>query len=156
LNNDQDCDVRIRACTLVYNLWILYNHEKHQSKKPSTHDDNNIFFHHINASELLVESAHDTNRVVRIEAYRVISNILSQYPSTDTQTAAGKRHLEEEEDEFATKFIDALRGIDMNRLKESLDPEHLYQEAFEINADMMTQSILPKNPEDDINMLDCE
>lgn len=153
--------MRIKTCTLIEKLWILYNHEKRQQKKKAataTHDQQEkIFFHHIHAAELLVDSAQDTNRVVRIEAYRVISGILAEHTTIEAVAGGGekKRQLEEQ-DEFSIEFINKLQSVDMDRLKESLDPEHLYQEAFDINADMMIQSIVPTNPEDDMNNLDCE
>lgn len=147
--NDEDSDVRIRACTLIGELWILYNHEKLQNKKKANEDI--IFIHHIKAAELLVECAVDVNRVVRIEAYRVIDSIISEYSTKKDE----KKRRYDEQNEFTSQFLGLLYTVDMIRLKDSLDPEHLYQEAFDINADMMTQSIVPTNPDDDVNMLDC-
>jgi hypothetical protein len=88
--------------------------------------------------------------VVRIEAVRVIEGILAEYPLP----ASGKRHYQDQDD-FETSFLDTLRKVNMAQQKQTLDPEHLYQEAFDINAEMMTRSIIPTNPDDDINMLDC-
>lgn len=151
LIDDQDFDVRIRACRLIQNLWVLYNHEKLQQKRK--YQPEAIFFEHIHAGKLLVEAANDTNRVVRIEAYEVISSILSEYRPQEVINS-NKRQLQND-DEFTTAFLDLISSVDLERLKYSLDPEHLYQEAFDINADMMTQSIVPTNPDDDINDLDC-
>ncbi|KAI7890041.1 armadillo-type protein [Mucor mucedo] len=139
---DEDSDVRIRACALIEALWRLNGGE---------HEEKNGFIRHIRGAELLVECATDVNRVVRIEAYRVIDSILSDYPAQEK----GRKRKFEHKDEFTCQFLELLNTVDRVRLKDSLDPEHLYQEAFDINADMMTQSILPTNPEDDINMLDC-
>lgn len=145
--NDQDCDVRIRACTLIEKLWIVYNQEKESRKRTPKKE---MFFENIKPAELLVECARDINRVVRIEAFRVISSILLE--KEPKEAATSKR---EYEDEFTSQFLNVLSGLDMIRLKESLSPEHLYEEAFDINADMMTQSIVPSDPDDDMNMLDC-
>jgi hypothetical protein len=136
---------------LVEHLWILYNHEKLQQKKKPNNEF--IFFHHIHAGKLLVEAANDTNRVVRIEAYRIIIDVLSEFRPQEIK-AVNKRQLHDEDD-FTTCFLDLISTVDLERLKYSLDPEHLYEEAFDINADMMTQSIVPTNPDDDMNMLDC-
>lgn len=144
---DEDSDVRIRACGLIEALWTLYKHEQGQNKKKTQEDI--VFIHHIRGAELLVECATDVNRVVRIEAYRVIDSILNEHRPEDKQ----KRGYPQ--DDFTSQFLELLNTVDMVRLKDSLDPEHLYQEAFDINADMMTQSIVPTNPDDDINMLDC-
>lgn len=151
LIDDQDSDVRIRACRLIQNLWVLYNHEKLQQRKKFQLET--IFFEHIQAGKLLVEAANDTNRVVRIEAYKVITSILSEYRPQEVINS-NKRQLQDEDD-FTTAFLDSVSSVDLERLKYSLDPEHLYQEAFDINADMMTQSIVPTNPDDDMNTLDC-
>lgn len=134
---DEDSDVRIRACALIEALWRLSKEGK------------NEFIRHIRGAELIVECATDVNRVVRIEAYRVIDSILTDYP------VQGRKRKFEHKDEFTCQFLELLNTVDRVRLKDSLYPEHLYQEAFDINADMMTQSILPTHPEDDINMLDC-
>lgn len=83
---------------------------------------------------------------------RVIENILSEYGTTTAEP--GKRHYHDQDD-FETRFLDTLRNVNITQQKQTLDPEHLYQEAFDINADMMTSSIIPKNPDDDMNMLDC-
>lgn len=125
-----------------------------ENKAPELINTNefNKFFESIRADELLVECGTDITRVVRIEAYRVISTILNQYQPTMTETS---KRLYEQDDQFITQFLNTLSGLDMVRLKDSLDPEHLYEEAFDINADMMTQSIVPNDPDDDINMLDC-
>lgn len=89
--------------------------------------------------------------MVRIEAVRVIESILSEYHVNEESR---KRH-HQEQDDFETSFLNTLRKVNMAQQKQTLDPEHLYQEAFDINADMMTHSIIPTNPDDDMNMLDC-
>lgn len=95
----------------------------------------------------------DTNRVVRIEAVRVIESILSRYASAALST--GQKRPFDDKNPADDDFIKTLQMVNLAQQKQTLDPEHLYQEAFDINADMMTQSIIPTNPEDDINMLDC-
>ncbi|CEP11303.1 hypothetical protein [Parasitella parasitica] len=149
LAQDEDSDVRIKACRLIECLWLLFIHERRQNKK---NQHRNHLFTHIKAGELLAEAATNTNRVVRIEAVRVIERILSQY--SIVSTTAQKRPFVEY-DEIDDELITTLQKVNLVQQKQTLDPEHLYQEAFEINADMMTQSIIPENPDDDINMLDC-
>ncbi|CAO0803180.1 unnamed protein product [Mucor circinelloides] len=151
LVQDEDTDVRIRACKLIESLWLLYAHEKQQSKRDQQAHDH--LFTHIKAGELLAEAAVDTNRVVRIEAVRVIESILSRYASAALST--GQKRPFDDKDPTDDDFIKTLQMVNLAQQKQTLDPEHLYQEAFDINADMMTQSIIPTNPEDDINMLDC-
>ncbi|KAL9539350.1 hypothetical protein MBANPS3_010310 [Mucor bainieri] len=150
LVQDEDTDVRIRACKLIESLWLLYIHEKQQNKRIQEHEH---LFTHIRAGELLAEAAVDINRVVRIEAVRVIERILSQYGSS-ALTTAQKRPFDDKS-QADDDFIRILQTVNLAQQKQTLDPEHLYQEAFDINADMMTQSIIPTNPDDDINMLDC-
>lgn len=147
---DQDPDVRIRTCILLENLWYLYKHEQQQHKKLDL--EKNIFFHHINAGELLIQAVMDTQRLVRIEAVRVIESILGDSSSDDHSSK--KRPLNDE-GTFDAEFLNLLRTANLEQIKQTLDPEHLYEEAFEINADMMTHSIIPSNPDDDVNMLDC-
>ncbi|KAI7908207.1 armadillo-type protein [Cokeromyces recurvatus] len=141
---DDDIDVRSRACKLIECLWLLYQHEKQE------HD----FFQHLQAGELLVEAAMDTNRIVRIEAVRIIESILATDDKPSNHST--KRKFDQvEHDDFDTSFLNVLRHLNLTQQKQTLDPEHLYQEAFDINADMMIQSIIPVNPDDDVNMLDC-
>lgn len=92
--------------------------------------------------------------MVRIEAVRVIERILSQYSSSCTLSTTQKRPFDDK-NQKDDDFIRILQTVNLAQQKQTLDPEHLYQEAFDINADMMTQSIIPTNPDDDINMLDC-
>lgn len=101
------------------------------------------------------KQVNDTNRVVRIEAVRVIESLLNS--QEDEPKLSSKRHFIEvdADDEFDSDLIRKLRSVNLVEKKQTLDPEHLYQEAFDISADMMTQSIIPTDPEDDINMLDC-
>lgn len=100
---------------------------------------------------------NDTNRVVRIEAVRVIESILKCQEEKYSTNSNSKRQFTEveAEDEFESNLLKKLMSVNLYEKKQTLDPEHLYQEAFDINADMMTHSIIPTNPEDDINMLDC-
>lgn len=51
---DEDTDVRIRACKLIESLWLLYIHEKQQNKRDQQAHDH--LFTHIKAGELLAEA----------------------------------------------------------------------------------------------------
>ncbi|KAI8987103.1 armadillo-type protein [Pilobolus umbonatus] len=148
---DQDPDVRVRTCILIESLWNLYHHEQQQQKR---NQKDIIFFHHINAGELLIQAVMDTQRLVRIEAVRVIESILNGM-DISTEDSMGKKRPLDAENTFDTEFLELLRTANLENTKQTLDPEHLYEEAFEINADMMTHSIIPTDPDDDINMLDC-
>ncbi|OBZ83108.1 hypothetical protein A0J61_08840 [Choanephora cucurbitarum] len=153
LANDDDTEVRVRTCRLLKSLHLLYLYEMQQNKKGQNKEENGIiFFQKIEPAELLVEAVMDTSRVVRIEAVRVIESILSEH---DTVDKGSKRPYEDEMNAFDIQFLNTLKQIDLDRQRQTLDPEHLYEETFGINADMMTSSIIPKDPEDDINMLDC-
>lgn len=66
----------------------------------------------------------------------------------------GKRSFADVDDNDQ-KFLQSLRELDLAKLEQTVDPEHIYQEAFDIDADMMTHSLRPTNPDDDTNMLDC-
>ncbi|KAI8877524.1 hypothetical protein K501DRAFT_230121 [Backusella circina FSU 941] len=154
LIDDQDPDVRIRACKLIESLWLLYQHEMHEQNKRTTHHIKSIsFFHGIQPGPLLIQAVNDMQRLVRIEAVRVIENILEKAGRLHEQR--GKRMVDIELNDEDTAFLDLLMTVDISQVKQTLDPEHLYEEAFDINADMMTHSIIPSNPEDDVNMLDC-
>lgn len=91
---------------------------------------------------------------MRAQAYDVIQHILRDYPHVSMQKGEHKRAF----DETASKeqeFVNALGRLDMKKLQGALDPEHIFQEALDINAAMMTMSLDPKNPDDDRNILDC-
>lgn len=60
LVQDEDTDVRIRACRLIENLWFLYCHEKIQKKKNRIQDHVITFFQHIKAGDLLIEAVKGT------------------------------------------------------------------------------------------------
>jgi hypothetical protein len=155
LIDDQDPDVRIRACKLIESLWLLYQHEMHEQNKRTTDIKSVHFFHAIQPGPLLIQAVRDMQRLVRIEAVRVIESILEQAGRLEINKIHGKRQADNELDDKDTAFLDLLMTVDISQVKQTLDPEHLYEEAFEINADMMTHSIIPSNPEDDVNMLDC-
>ena len=83
----------------------------------------------------------------------MIERLLSQYSTTGLGSTQKRPFVELDEQD--DDFIKTLQQVNLVKQKQTLNPEHLYQEAFDINADMMTQSIIPTNPDDDINMLDC-
>lgn len=59
---DEDTDVRIRACKLIESLWLLYVHEKQQNKRDQQVYDH--LFTHIKAGELLAEAVSGSmNRI---------------------------------------------------------------------------------------------
>ncbi|KAG1350294.1 hypothetical protein G6F62_003322 [Rhizopus arrhizus] len=144
LVDDQDPDVRVRACRLIEQLWYLYEHEKQQQKKRECKVEwkEVIFFHFIHADELLIQAANDTHRLVRMEAVRIISSLMKKVERQER-----KRGLE---DEFVQEFLNKLSKVNIEQQKQTLDPEHLYEEAFDVNVDMMTNHKM-----DDV-LLDCE
>lgn len=170
LVDDQDPDVRVRGCRLIEHLWHLYVHEKHEQKKRTNYVPQSVFFEHIQAGELLTLAvsntnrcpsnlhspiyfctplqANDTHRLIRIESIRIIESILKE-PLRDK---SGKRELEAE-DEFESKFLDMLSSIDIKQKKQTLDPEHIYEETFDINADLMINRMTKMTEE---MSLDCE
>ncbi|KAG0167660.1 hypothetical protein DFQ28_005838 [Apophysomyces sp. BC1034] len=156
---DADSDVVIRTCRLLESLWQLHLHEREQRKRsksqtPSEQHEEQSFFYVAEGDKWIIEATNNIERLVRSEVLRIMEGILEQYPH-DVQIKSGKRFLEDEIDQD-TKFLEALSTIDLQKLKQTVNPEHLYQEAFDINPRMMTQSIEPNDPEkDDVNMLDC-
>lgn len=96
----------------------------------------------------------DTQRRVRAQAYDVIQQILRDYPHVSMQKGEHKRGFDETPSK-EQEFINALGRLDMEKLQGALDPEHIFQEALDINTAMMTMSLDPKNPDDDRNILDC-
>ncbi|KAI8991810.1 armadillo-type protein [Mycotypha africana] len=55
--NDEDTDVRSKLCRLIGNLWKLYYHEKHESrKKTQEHEEMTEFFPKINPGKMLTEA----------------------------------------------------------------------------------------------------
>ncbi|CEG74148.1 hypothetical protein RMATCC62417_09404 [Rhizopus microsporus] len=148
LVDDQDPDVRVRGCRLIEHLWHLYVHEKHEQKKRTNYVPQSVFFEHIQAGELLTLAANDTHRLIRIESIRIIEGILNER----LRDKSGKRELEAE-DEFESKFLDMLSSIDIKQKKQTLDPEHIYEETFDINADLMINRMTKMTEE---MSLDCE
>lgn len=138
LVDDADPDIRIKACKLIESLWYLYQHEKQQNKKRVVMN-HVVFFHSIPAAELLVQSANDTHRLVRSESVRIIFDIL------ETKSKENNRF----EDEFDEEFITKITQVNIQQQKQTLDPEHIYEEAFDINVDMMIHHQKE-------NILDCE
>lgn len=83
--------------------------------------------------------------MVREEAIKVIERILGN----PEENSKKRRYTEDEED---MAFMKQLDQVDLHHLKRTIDPEDLYQEAFEISPTMMTQ---PTDPTDDAHLLDC-
>jgi hypothetical protein len=84
-----------------------------------------------------------------MEAIKVIERIKATTPSEVDDRK--RRHMTDEDGEDAA-FMKQLDGLDLAHLKRTIDPEDLYQEAFEINPTMMTQRT---DPTDDAHLLDC-
>lgn len=79
---------------------------------------------------------------------------MRDYPHVSMQKGEPKRAFDETPSK-EQEFINALGRLDMEKLQGALDPEHIFQEALDINTAMMTMSLDPKNPGDDRNILDC-
>lgn len=84
--------------------------------------------------------------MVRMEAIRVIERIMA---TPHAEEGGKRRHMTDDEDAV---FLSQLDRLDLAHLKRTIDPEDLYQEAFEINPIMMTQRT---DPTDDAHLLDC-
>ncbi|KAI8366071.1 uncharacterized protein BYT42DRAFT_588798 [Radiomyces spectabilis] len=160
LMDDPDSEVTIRALFLLQQLWEWHRHVQAQKKRqksmdPKDHADYESlpFFYTVKGDDWLIEASTDTQRLVRAAALQVIQDILENTPTMSSQNV--KRTIMEDDDDRDTQFLARLAAIDLDKLKQTVDPEHIYQEAFDINAHMMTKSMEPLNPEDDVNMLDC-
>lgn len=77
--------------------------------------------------------------MVRSESVRIIFDIL------ETKSKENNRF----EDEFDEEFITKITQVNIQQQKQTLDPEHIYEEAFDINVDMMIHHQKE-------NILDCE
>ncbi|KAJ8658480.1 hypothetical protein O0I10_005833 [Lichtheimia ornata] len=162
LMDDPDSDVIMRMLQVLYAFWKLHLHENAQQKRTRTEDDDDaamatepesVFFM-IKGDHWIIEATKDTQRRVRAQAYDVIQHILRDYPHVSMQKGEHKRAFDETPSK-EQEFINALGLLDMEKLQGALDPEHIFQEALDINAAMMTMSLDPKNPDDDRNILDC-
>lgn len=78
-----------------------------------------------------------------MEAVRIISDLMKKEERREER----KRGLE---DEFVEEFVNKLSRVNIEQQKQTLEPEHLYEEAFDVNVDMMTNQKM-----DDV-VLDCE
>lgn len=78
-----------------------------------------------------------------MEAVRIISDLMKKEERREER----KRGLE---DEFVEEFVNKLSKVNIEQQKQTLEPEHLYEEAFDVNVDMMTNQKM-----DDV-VLDCE
>ena len=66
-----------------------------------------------------------------------------------------KRVIEKDNADKDAIFLEKLSNVDLEKLKITSNPEHLFQEALDINAEMMMHSLEPSHPGDDRNILDC-
>lgn len=175
LMNDDDIEVRIRVCRLLKSFYELDLHEKQQYKKnkyrysdqQQQHQQKKSYFYILNGDQWLMATVKDSQRIVRWEAVQVIDWILSltnQTTTTTTTVQMNDKHNQkrtnenenlDEEDKRNNQFLNQLQQLDLMHIKQTIQPEYLYQEAFDISPLMMTQSIQPSNDIDDPNMLDC-
>ncbi|KAI9490173.1 armadillo-type protein [Zychaea mexicana] len=162
--DDSDSSVTIRMCRLFYGLWLLHLHESEQHKrtrldrhKPeSSEAEYQSIFYMLQGDYWIIEATTSTARRVRAEAYDIIRRILDENQSAyaPIQRNDKKRTIQEDADKD-TLFLEKLSNIDLEKLKITSNPEHLYQEALDINAEMMMHSLEPNHPDDDRNILDC-
>ncbi|KAI8342708.1 armadillo-type protein, partial [Chlamydoabsidia padenii] len=149
LMNDDDIEVRIRLCQLLDHLWQLKLHEKEQNKRHTSSNPLPSYFYTLQGDHWLLESVKDGQRMVRLEAIKVIERILATTATTTLEVDKKRPFMEDEED---VVFMKQLTELDLQHLKRTIDPEDLYQEAFEISPTMMTQRT---DPTDDAHLLDC-
>ncbi|CDS04920.1 hypothetical protein LRAMOSA07450 [Lichtheimia ramosa] len=161
LMDDPDSDVIMRMLQVLYAFWKLHLHESTQQKRTRIEDvdtamtiESQPIFFMIKGDHWIIEATKDTQRRVRAQAYDVIQQILRDYPHVSMQKGEHKRAFDETPSK-EQEFINVLGRLDMEKLQGALDPEHIFQEALDINTAMMTMSLDPKNPDDDRNILDC-
>ncbi|KAI9266617.1 armadillo-type protein [Phascolomyces articulosus] len=164
--DDSDSSVIIRMCRLFYDLWQLHLHESEQHKRTRTdhgleNDDTNEYqstFYILKGDYWIIEATNAAQRRVRAEVYDIIRRILDEHITrinTPNQRNARKRVIEEDNADKDRIFLEKLSNVDLERLKITSNPEHLFQEALDINAEMMMHSLEPNHPDDDRNILDC-
>ncbi|KAG2218191.1 hypothetical protein INT45_006826 [Circinella minor] len=164
--DDPDSSVIVRMCRLFYDLWQLHLHESEQHKRSRTDNcsengDTSEYistFYTLKGDYWIIEATNATQRRVRAEAYDIIRRILNEQSSINTpihQANAKKRVIETDNADKDAVFLEKLSNVDLAKLKITSNPEHLFQEALDINAEMMIHSLEPSHPGDDRNILDC-
>ncbi|CAO3647082.1 unnamed protein product [Cunninghamella blakesleeana] len=169
LLNDDDIEVRIRVCKILKSFYELYIYEKQRYKKyKHEHDEQQhqqqmkkSYFYILNGDQWLMATVKDSQRMVRWEAIQVIDWILSLNKSIAKDDSNKRFNEENDGDEVDSDsqrnrcFLIQLQELNLSHIKQTTQPEYLYQEAFDIIPSMMTQSIEPPDNIDDPNMLDC-
>ena len=93
---------------------------------------------------------------MRAEAYEIIRRILDEHAMEHPAIQKGdKKRTSQEDADKDGAFLEKLSNVDFDRLRITSNPEHLFQEALDINAEMMMHSLQPNHPDDDRNILDC-
>ncbi|KAI8139279.1 hypothetical protein BJV82DRAFT_627849 [Fennellomyces sp. T-0311] len=159
--DDPDSSVIIRMCRLFYDLWKLHLHEKEQQKRGKTDQSSGqsvyqSIFYMLQGDYWIIEATHATQRRVRAEAYEIIRRILDEHAMEySTVPRSDKKRTNQEDADKDALFLEKLSNVDFDRLRITSNPEHLFQEALDINAEMMMHSLEPNHPDDDRNILDC-
>ncbi|ORZ00261.1 armadillo-type protein [Syncephalastrum racemosum] len=157
---DPDPEVTIRMCRVGEHLWDLHLHEKEQQKRNKTTDEATLdqsqsLFYLLGCDTWLLEATQNTQRLVRAEAYAILQRILSSKVSEVRQRKSTHKRQVEIMDEGDEDFLNRLDLVDMAALRRNIDPEHLYQEALDIDVREMTHST-ERGPGEYEGIPDCE
>ncbi|ORX97784.1 hypothetical protein K493DRAFT_406815 [Basidiobolus meristosporus CBS 931.73] len=153
LLDDCDWEVRVRGVKFLYELWMVsWNEQEYRNKRESSAAVN--WFFNVKADELLLATIEDSSRLVRGESLSAIRKILKTSAGTGT-LQGGKRDIQDTQELAHDQFLEKLRKIDLVRLEESVEVEHLYKEALENDSVDNETMMETDQPNIGNNILEC-
>ncbi|CAG8449693.1 1905_t:CDS:10 [Diversispora eburnea] len=166
--DDPDFYVRIAGCQFLEVVWFHCEQDRIKSGNQIFSEillleRNSSWFYMLNGDKLLLAAVDDFSRLVRREIIDILDRLKLYFGNNDSiqelfSLLKSKHNIIPEKKPSLMKshleFYQKICLVDFDRLKSTIDVEHLYKEALEtVNSSMMVADIVEEGNE--FNALDC-
>ncbi|KAJ3144520.1 hypothetical protein HDU89_008202 [Geranomyces variabilis] len=132
---DEDVEVRVGGVKLLAVLFVIDDEEvENDEARP-------WLFAAVGGTDLMVGASEDYSRMVRQEAFTVLHDVM--LPRLERGGGNGLAGTRSKRDRIAGSVLETvaerLQRIDMDRLRASAAPEHVYQEVLDVDESILRE-----------------
>ncbi|RHZ52794.1 hypothetical protein Glove_457g48 [Diversispora epigaea] len=166
--DDPDFYVRIAGCQFLEVVWFHCEQDRIKSGNQIFSEillleRDSSWFYMLNGDKLLMAAVDDFSRLVRREIIDILNRLKLYFENNDliqelfSLLKSNNNNIPEKKPSLMKSHLEFYQKIclvDFDRLKSTIDVEHLYKEALEtVNSSMMVADIVEEGNE--YNALDC-
>ncbi|KAI8589020.1 hypothetical protein BDZ88DRAFT_169738 [Geranomyces variabilis] len=132
---DEDVEVRVGGVKLLAALFVIDDEDvENDEARP-------WLFADVGGTDLMVGASEDYSRLVRQEAFTVLHDVM--LPRLERGGGNGLAGTRSKRDRIAGSVLETvaerLQRIDMDRLRASAAPEHVYQEVLDVDESILRE-----------------